>query len=402
MKRLYSFPLSWVGRCCLCLILAACKGPGVPEGGTIGSGSATVPPVSAASNTWIQTDWAELRAWPGEGVGESWSAWLTSCSVLVNRPLWRPLCEAAQVLGEQPDEANVLDYFRTNFQPWQLVNADGSRTGMVTGYYEPIIKGSRTRSAQYTWPIYGRPTDLVVHDAPEAAPQLKNYGMRGRWAGDKWVPYWSRAQIEAQGGRLNAPVLFWAQDPIDLFFMQVQGAGRIDLPDGTRVRLAYAEKNGHPYQSIGRWLVDRGELTLEKASMENIRGWARKNPQRLKELMNANPSYIFFRELPDSSSGPVGALNVPLTEGRSIAIDPQTTALGVPVFLQTTHPLSLRPLDRLVMAQDTGSAIKGAVRADFFWGLGPQAGQLAGKMKQSGRMWMLLPNGVLPQQLVKR
>ena len=301
-------------------------------------------------------------------------------------------------MSESPDDIEVVEFFRSYFRPWQLVNADNSKTGMITGYYEPIIKGSRSKSITYTWPIHGRPDDLVVSEAPAVA----NVGQRGRRLGDKIVPYYTRAEINAMGSAFNAPVLFWAQEPVELFFMQVQGSGRIDLPDGTRARLGYADRNGHPYQSIGKWLVDQGEMTVDKASMESIRAWAQAHPQRVKEMLNANASYIFFKELPNSDLGPVGALGVPLTEGRSIAVDPTSTPLGAPVFLATTHPLSTKPLERLMLAQDTGTAIKGGVRADFFWRLGPQAGQLAGKMRQKGQMWVLLPMGVTPSQALSR
>ena len=190
-------------------------------------------------------------------------------------------------------------------------------------------------------------------------------------------------------------------DPIELFFLQVQGSGRVELPDGRRVRVGYAEQNGHPYQSIGRWLVEKGELKLEQASMQGIQAWARANPKRLNELLNANPSFVFFRELPDSGGGPLGALGVPLTAGRSIAVDPRAIPLGAPVFLSTTQPLSEQPLQRLVMAQDTGGAIKGAVRADFFWGFGAEAGAQAGRMRQKGEMWALLPNAYIPNNAAK-
>ena len=170
----------------------------------------------------------------------------------------------------------------------------------------------------------------------------------------------------------------------------------VQLPDGKTVRVGYADQNGHPYQSIGRWLVAKGELPLEQASMDGIKRWAEANPQRLHELLNSNPSYVFFRELPASSGGPIGALGVPLSAGRSIAVDPRHVPLGAPVFLSTTHPLSATPLQRLVLAQDTGGAIKGVVRADFFWGFGAEAGREAGKMRQQGSMWVLLPNGVNP------
>ena len=215
------------------------------------------------------------------------------------------------------------------------------------------------------------------------------------------VPYWSRAELAQQEAQLAGKALFWVADPIELFFLQVQGSGRVDLSDGSRVRVGYADQNGHPYTSIGRWLVEKGELKLEQASMQGIQAWARANPQRVGELLNTNPSFVFFRELPDNGGGPLGALGVPLTPGRSIAVDPRAVPLGAPVFLATTYPNSDKPLRRLMLAQDTGGAIKGAVRADFFWGFGAEAGAQAGRMRQRGEMWALLPNGYVPNNASK-
>jgi membrane-bound lytic murein transglycosylase A len=288
----------------------------------------------------------------------------------------------------------VRQFFEAHFTPWQLTNADGTTTGLVTGYYEPLIRGSRTRSQRSAWPIHGVPQDMLTIELGDLYPELKGMRLRGRLVGNKVLPYWNRQQLGER--QVPAPVLLWADDPIELFFLQVQGSGRVQLPDGSLVRIGYADQNGHPYQSIGRWLVSQGELTLDKASMEGIKRWAQDNPQRLNELLNANPSYVFFRETPSAGGGPVGALGVPLSEGRSIAVDPRNVPLGAPVFLATTYPLSDQPLERLVMAQDTGGAIKGVVRADFFWGFGAEAGREAGKMRQQGRMWVLLPTGMKP------
>ncbi len=217
--------------------------------------------------------------------------------------------------------------------------------------------------------------------------------LRGRVVGRSVVPYFSRAEME-QRGHLNGSELLWVDNEIDAFFLQVQGSGRVQLDETQEVvRVAYADQNGHPYRSIGRYLVDKGELTLEQASMQGIKAWAAANPERLRELLNANPSYVFFREekIIDPAQGPKGALGVPLTPQRSIAIDPRFITLGAPVFLSTTRPNSNVPLRRLMLAQDTGGAIRNPVRADFFWGFGADAGELAGKMKQPGQMWVLLP-----------
>ena len=341
--------------------------------------------------------WSDLPGWAQDDPLQALPALRSSCGVLVKQPRWKAACDALLALGSNPDAPALRRLLEQQFSPWQAVNPDGSREGLITGYYEPLIKGSRVRSAQFPWPIRGVPDDLLTIDLGEIYPDLKKYRLRGRLVGNKVVPYWSRAELDQMGDRLPARTLLWASDPVELFFLQVQGSGRVELADGSRVRLGYADQNGQPYQSIGRWLADKGELSLDNASMEGIKGWARANPGRLPELLNANPSYVFFKELPAGSGGPVGAQGRPLSDGRSIAVDPGAIPLGAPVFLATTEPGSDRPLQRRVVAQDTGGAIKGAVRADLFWGFGPEAGAQAGRMRQQGRMWVLLPKGVAPE-----
>ena len=214
-----------------------------------------------------------------------------------------------------------------------------------------------------------------------------------RLVGNKLVPYPTRKEIEASanGNGFKGKPLAWVEDPVELFFLQIQGSGRIEMPDGSHLRVGYADQNGYPYQSIGKLLVERGELKLEQASMQGIKNWGIKNPDKLPDLLASNPSFVFFRELDGTLPGPLGALGIPLTGGRSIAIDPRFIPLGAPVFLSTTQPNSPLPLNKLVMAQDTGGAIRGGVRADVFWGFGDAAGEQAGRMKQRGKMWVLLP-----------
>ena len=340
--------------------------------------------------------WSDLTGWTDDDHAQAWPALLESCKAIEKQARWKQVCEAARALGPQPSHTVTRQFFEDRFDPWVAVNPDGTRNGLITGYYEPLIKGSRNRSERFNWPIHAVPQDMLTIDFGDLYPELKSMRLRGRAVGNKVVPYWTRAELDRMQDRVPAATLLWAADPIDLFFLQVQGSGRVELPDGSHVRIGYADQNGHPYQSIGRWLVAQGELPLEKASMEGIKAWARNNPQRLAEMLNTNPSYVFFRELAAATGGPIGALGVPISEGRSIAIDPRTVPLGAPVFLSTTWPLSERPLRRLMLAQDTGGAIKGAVRADFFWGFGPDAGAQAGKMRQQGQVWVLLPKGNTP------
>ena len=363
------------------------------------------PPVAAPAvpppftRTLQPAAWSDLPGWTTDDVAAAWPAFLQSCRGVASKPhgpAWKRVCDLARAADGKPG-FDARRFFEQHLQPYSVANGGGAVDGMVTGYYEPLLRGSRSRARGFEQPVRGVPDDLLTIDLSAVFPELKDKRVRGRLEGNKVVPYWSRAEIAARGERLPARTLLYVDDPVELFFLQVQGSGRVKLPDGSLVRLNYGDQNGHPYQSIGRVLVDRGELKLEEASTQGIQAWARANPARLDELLNSNPSYVFFREVPDSKGGPVGALGVPLTAERSIAVDPRSVPLGAPVFLATTRPNSAQPMNRLVMAQDTGGAIKGAVRADFFWGFGKEAGEQAGRMKQSGRMWVLLPPEAAPR-----
>jgi membrane-bound lytic murein transglycosylase A len=304
------------------------------------------------------------------------------------------VCAEARKVGQE-DEAAARAFFENYFSAYRIVAPDGATEGLVTGYYEPILKGRRTRAGAFRHPVYGVPDDLIVVDLAELHPELRNLRLRGRLQGQRLVPYYARGEIDG-ATTFPARPLAWVTDAVELFFLQIQGSGLIEFAPGDRVRLGFAEQNGHPYRSLGRYLVDRGELKIEQSSMQAIKAWGTANPEKLQEALNANPSYVFFRELPAPSGphdGPPGALGAPLSPGYSAAVDPRFIPLGAPLFLATTYPLSSRPLERLVMAQDTGGAIRGAIRADFFWGTGDEAGTQAGRMRQQGRMWVLWPRG---------
>lgn len=361
----------------------------------------TVPPAAQLpfSRTLQAADWSDLPGWQDDDVAAAWPAFLQSCRGLAGRPHgeeWKRVCELAREASDHPG-FDTRAFFQDNLRPYAIVADDGSTSGTVTGYYEPLLRGSRQPTRGFEQPVLGVPDDLLSIDLSAVFPELKDKRLRGRIEGKRVVPYWTRAEIVGRGDSIPARPLLYVDDAVELFFLQIQGSGRVRLADGGMVRLNYADQNGHPYLSIGRVLVARGELKLEEASMQGIQAWARANPGRLDELLNNNPSYVFFREMPDSQDGPIGALGVPLSAERSIAVDPRSVPLGVPVFLSTTRPNSTQPLNRLVLAQDTGGAIKGAVRADFFWGFGKAAGELAGRMKQRGRMWVLLPFEVAPK-----
>ncbi len=342
---------------------------------------------------YLQTAWSEIPAWTQSPLLPSLRAFVAGCARTQSRNPWQAPCAEARKPGIQ-GETQARAFFETHFIAYRIVTADGHDEGLVTGYYEPILKGRRDQGPGFRFPVYAVPNDLIVVDLGETHPELRNLRLRGRVQGRRLVPYYSRAEIE--GAAPIARPLAWVADAVELFFLQIQGSGLIEFASGDRVRLGYADQNGHPYRSLGRHLIDRGELKQDEASMQAIKAWAASNPDKLQEALNSNPSYVFFRELPPPtgpSDGPPGALGVPLTAGYSAAVDPRYIPLGSPVFLATTYPLSSRPLERLVLAQDTGGAIRGAVRADFFWGTGEEAGAQAGRMRQQGKLWLLWPRG---------
>ena len=358
---------------------------------------AVTPPIASIALT-IST-WEALPGWQDDNLLDAWPAWLESCAKLKSKPEWQAVCAASEAL-KPTDAATVRTFFESQFALYQSRQADGSENGLITGYYEPLLHGSLTPSAKYSIPLYGPPADLLTVDLSSVYPQLKHMRLRGRLQGNKVVPYLDRADIDDGSNPLKGNELVWVDNPVEAFFLQIQGSGRIQLPDGRMIRVGYADQNGYPYRSIGRVLAERGELPLAQTSMQNIKQWGKNHSDKLPELLAQNPSYVFFRELPNNGSGPLGALGVPITGGRSIAVDARAIPLGAPVWLDTTVPSSDQPLDRLVMAQDTGGAIRGNVRADFFWGFGNEAGAIAGRMKQTGRMWVLLPKDMpVPSEL---
>lgn len=353
-------------------------------------------PVGKPAPDFMLSKWEMLPDWLAQDLSASWPALQQSCRALRLKTLWLQICAAADKV-DKDDVMAQRTFYETWFTPYQVFNPDGTDTGLITGYYEPLLLGSRKRSERFAYPIYAPPEDMLEVDMGELYPQFRGQRVRGRLQGKRVVPYFNRAEIDAgMASALQGRELFWVENPVELFFLQIQGSGRIELEDGTRVKIGYADQNGHPYASTGRKLIDMGELKPEEASMQGIKNWADKNPERLSIVLGHNPSYVFFRELPDTLSAPLGALGVPLTNEYSIAVDQRTIPLGVPVFLSTTHPNTNDPLNRLMFAQDTGGAIKGAVRADFFWGFGEYAAVRAGSMRQSGRMWVLFPKGGEP------
>jgi membrane-bound lytic murein transglycosylase A len=341
-------------------------------------------------------NWSTLPGWSTDDTLAAWPAIIASCTAIHAQPDWQSFC--ADVVTASPlDSGFVRGFLEQRLQPyrvWRVTGRKRDSKGLITGYYEPLLHGSRERSEQFATPLYSRPDDLLIVDLASLYPELKGKRVRGRVEGNKVVPYYSRA------GTREAPTLagheiVWIDNALDAFMLEIQGSGRVQLTTGEVIRLQYEDQNGHPYRSIGKYLVDQGVMTLDQVNMPAIRAWLAANPQRQNEVLDSNPSVVFFREGPlaDPSVGPKGALGVPLTAGRSIAIDPKFLKLGAPMYLSTTAPVTAAPLQRLVVAQDTGGAINGAVRADLFFGFGSEAGAQAGTMRYDGEMWLLWPKG---------
>jgi membrane-bound lytic murein transglycosylase A len=381
-------------RRCVALAFAAVAGcVGVPPAPTAPSSPARYAPAA----------WEELPGFAIDRVREAWPALIVGCRRLLaapaTAPTWKPACDAAERVDAN-DERAMRVLLTEHFSPYRVSAADGAGEGLITGYYEPALPGSRVPDSRFPHPLYAAPADLIAVELASLYPELADRRVRGRLDGRRVVPYWTRAEIDA--GKAGALIpLAWAADRMDAFFLEIQGSGRVLLPDGGVMRVGYADQNGHPYTPVARVLIERGEMTREEASMQAIRAWGERNPTRVADLLSENRSVVFFRELPAPApgsleaaiDGPLGALGIPLVAGRAIAVDPRAIPLGAPVWLATTHPVDRQPLLRLVLAQDTGGAIRGAVRADLFWGAGNAAAEAAGRMKEPGRLWLIWPRG---------
>lgn len=341
---------------------------------------------------------SDLPGWVRGQQAAAWPALLKSCDKLAPPvtsgrlstadPTWDGLCRDARTLTA-PDDSQARAFFEAHFRA-RRVNGDGTRDGLITGYYEPILDGSFTRSEHFRYPLYRRPDNLVTVDLASLYPELKGKPLRGRLQGNRLVPYYSRSDIGGANNPLAGNELLWVDDPVEAFLLQVQGSGRVRLPDGSQVAIGYADQNGYPYRSLGARLIELGAMKREDVTLTSVRDWLAAHPEETESLLNSNPSYVFFTLHDASLDGPLGSLGVALTPERSVAVDPAFIPLGVPVWLDTTYPDG-RTLQCLTMAQDTGGAIKGAVRADLFLGQGSDAGRLAGEMKQLGRLFVLLP-----------
>lgn len=422
----------------VCAVLAACQsqhiknmpsvrgGPDRPTGTPYAVGT-TVSPGGNAVYTVVKH--SDLPHWSTQTFAKSLQSFKLGCEKLKNRDGWQDVC--AQAAQTPAHHFQAKSFFERYFTPWQ-VSANGSPAGTITGYYEPVLHGDVKPTNQSRFPIYGIPYDFVsiplsanqrnardvvrvrqtslnsgvidnnngthTADLSQFPITARSTSIKGRFVGNQFLPYYTRAQINAGALNGKAPILGYADDPVELFFMHIQGSGRLKTPSGQYIRLGFADKNEYSYVSIGRYMADKGYLTLGQTSMQGIKAYMQQNMHKLAEVLGQNPSYVFFRKLDGSSDdGPIGALGTPLMGEYAGAVDRHYITLGAPLFVATAHPITHKALNRLIMAQDTGSAIKGAVRVDYFWGYGDEAGQVAGKQKTTGYVWQLLPNGMQPQ-----
>jgi membrane-bound lytic murein transglycosylase A len=372
--------------------------------------------IKSASLSYTPMTFAELPGWAADDHLAAFDTFRKSCERIQAAARERPAvtgivaatksapphpalvsaCEASgRVSGKVTKEA-ARAFFEANFTPNSVTHK--GPPGMVTGYYEPIMEGSRTPQGVFQTPIYKRPPDLInlVDEAQRGAVGASLTHARKT---DKGIePFATRAQIEQGALKGQGLELLYFADPVDVFFMQIQGSGRVKLTDGTIIRVHYDGKNGHPFSSIGRYLIEKGLLAADRVSMGALANWLRADPERGKLVMWQNASYVFFRELSNDARGPLGAMNAPLTPGRSLAVDPGHHALGTPIYVTAAkmgHVVKSGTFNRLMIAQDVGSAIKGPERGDIYFGSGNEAGKLAGVTKHAAKFIVLLPNEAL-------
>lgn len=380
------------------VLLAACEGPEPPS-------PFAIEPVAFST----------LDGWREDPVGEAVTALLRSCAPILRRDPagafgsdprtgsnadWQAACRAAGELGAagSVDDAAARDFFETWFQPYR-VSGEGDTEGVFTGYFEPLLDGALEPIAGGV-PLRAAPGDIISVELGLFSADFDGERIRGRLVDNRLEPYFSRGEIER--GALNGRglELVWVTDPIEKFFLQIQGSGLVQLADGRLLRVGYADQNGRVYRAIGRDLIELGELSREEVSLQTIAAWLRANPDRAEEIMDKNPSYVFFQLLgeADALEGPLGAQGVPLQPERSLAVDRRYIPYGAPVWLETTapYPDGERPFERLMIAQDTGGAIRGGVRGDVFWGSGDLAEFVAGHMNSRGSYYVLLPKAAVP------
>ncbi len=331
----------------------------------------------------VESDYTQLPNWKNENYDEVLDSFINNCRAKKSQKIYENLCAQTQ------SAEDAKEFIESNFTPYMISEPDKKKESILTGYYEPELRGSLTKSEIYKYPIYETPKDLVTVDLSSIYPDLKNYRLRGRLDGNRLVPYYSRAELNSVD--INADVICYCDSKIDKFFLEVQGSGRVTLENGETIFIGFGNQNGHKYSSIGKYLVQSGEISKENISLQTIRAWFDLNPQRVDEVLNHNSSVVFFAKRDRAATGSLGLVLTPL---RSIAVDRRYIPLGSMVYVSAKNSYK-----RVVFAQDTGGAIKGAIRADMFLGFGEKAGKIAGELKAPLNLWILLPNNMTKSKI---
>jgi len=329
-----------------------------------------------------QSSWSDLKGFEKDDLNLALEVFKKSCSKSKRYEMFKTACLKAN----EAKNANL--FFKENFTPFKLYDDKHSDEGLITGYYEPLLNGSRTKSEKFKYPIYKIPNDLIIVDLNSIYPDLKKFRLRGQLKGNRLIPYNTREDME---NKKNLEPICYVDSKVDLFFLQIQGSGKVKFQDGSIINVGYANQNGRAYNSIGKAMIQKGYITPSQGSLQGIKKWFEQNPTKVDAVLNINESYVFFQE---SKKSATGALGVELVAQRNLAVDRRFIPLGSPVFIQTNNPLNKKEINQLMIAADVGGAIKGQIRADFFWGNSKEAEETAGKMKEKGILYMLVPNSI--------
>ncbi len=330
----------------------------------------------------LQSSWSDLKDFETDDLDLSLEVFKKACVGTKKQITFKDACKKAL------NATNAKLFFQENFTPFKLYDDTNSEQGLITGYYEPMLNGSIIKTGKFKYPIYKSPNDLITVDLSSIYPELKKYRLKGKIKGNKLIPYNTREQMKSNK---NLEPICYVDDKVDLFFLQIQGSGKVKFQDGTIINVGYANQNGRTYNSIGKHMIQKGYITPDQGSLQGIRKWFKDNPKKIDEVLNVNDSYVFFHE---SKKSATGALGVELVAQRNLAVDRTYIPLGMPVFIQTSNPINKKDINQLMVAADVGGAIKGQIRADFFWGHSKEAEQTAGRMKQKGILYMLIPNNI--------
>lgn len=329
-----------------------------------------------------KVDFDEIKNFRSDNLDEAYEVFKKACEKSSKKELFKEVCLKAN------EEENAYEFFTNNFTPYKLYDNNGFDKGVITGYYEPLLNGSLEKSEKYQYPIYKVPEDLIIVDLSSVYPDLKKYRLRGKLVGNRLIPYDDRENLNDE----KKEILAYVDNKVDLYFLHIQGSGKVKLENGDIINVGYANQNGRRYISVGKYMVQNkmiGSGTSYAASMQGMKKWFEDNPEKVDEVLNENPSFVFFEK---REQGATGSLGVELVPKRNLAVDTRYIKLGMPVFINTINPVTKENIDRLMVAADTGGAIKGEIRADFFWGFSEEAAKYAGVMKEKGELYILVPN----------